>query len=78
MPSDERTSRLIGREKVIGRLAGQMTCVMYTLLKKDQEVLTHLTPGTGPPPPTRSDLEMHRQHRLGNYHPLRLEAQTLR
>src|SRR6266567_5155528 len=31
--SDERTRRLIGREKVIGRLAGQMASVMYTLLK---------------------------------------------
>jgi transposase len=49
--SDERTRRLIGREKVIGRLAGQMTCVIYTLLKRDHEVLAHLTPGTEPPPP---------------------------
>ncbi len=37
---DERTRRLVGREKVIGRLAGQMASVMYTLLKKDQEMLS--------------------------------------
>ncbi len=32
--SDERTRRLIGREKVIGRLAGQMASVIYTRLEK--------------------------------------------
>jgi transposase len=67
--SDERTRRLIGREKVIGRLAGQMTCVIYALLKKDQEVLAHLTPGAEPPEPTLYDPELHRQHRQGQYQP---------
>ncbi len=32
--SDERTRRLIGREKVIGRLAGQMASVISTRLEK--------------------------------------------
>jgi transposase len=50
LKSYERTRRLIGREKVMGRLAGQMTCVISTLLKRDQEVLAHLTPGSEPPP----------------------------
>ena len=72
--SDERTRRLIGREKVIGRLAGQMTCVMYTLLKREQEVLAHLTPGTELPPPALYDPELHRQHRMGYYQPSRLGA----
>ncbi len=67
--SDERTRRLIGREKVIGRLAGQMTCVIFTLLKKDQELLAHLSPGVEPPPPPLYDPELHRQHRLGQYQP---------
>src|SRR6266496_445449 len=66
---DERTRRLIGREKVIGRLAGQMTCVIFTLLKKDQELLAHLSPGVEPPPPPLYDPELHRQHRLGQYQP---------
>lgn len=69
--SDERTRRFIGREKVIGRLAGQMTCVIYTLLKKDQELLAHLSPGMEPPPPTLYDPELHRQHRMGQYQPSR-------
>lgn len=67
--ADERTRRLVGREKVIGRLAGQMTSVIYALLKKDQELLAHLTAGTEPPEPTLYDPETHRQHRLGQYQP---------
>jgi hypothetical protein len=74
--SDERTRRLIGREKVIGRLAGQMTCVIYTLLKRDQELLAHLKPGTEPPPPALYDPEVHRQHRMGYYQPSRLGAKV--
>ena len=65
--SDERTRRLVGREKVIGRLAGQMTEVIYALLKKDQELLSHLAPGAKPPEPTLYDPALHRQHRLGQY-----------
>jgi hypothetical protein len=67
--SDERTRRLIGREKVIGRLAGQMASVMYSLLKKDQELLSHLAKSSEPPEPALYDPELHRQHRLGQYQP---------
>ncbi len=69
--TDERTRRLVGREKVIGRLAGQMTSVIFVLLKKDQEVLEHLAPGTEPPEPQLYDAELHRKHRQGNYQPVR-------
>lgn len=65
--SDERTRRLVGREKVIGRLAGQMTSVIYALLKKDQELLLHLAPGAKPPEPTLYDPVIHRKHRMGQY-----------
>lgn len=74
--SDERTRKLIGREKVIGRLAGQMTSVIYVLLKKDQELLSHLAPGAEPPEPGLYDPELHRQHRLGQYQPVRLEEKS--
>jgi transposase len=69
--SDERTRRLIGREKVIGRLAGQMTSVIYALLKKDQELLAHLAPGAEAPEPQLYDPTLHRQHRMGQYRPSR-------
>lgn len=74
--TDERTRRLIGREKVIGRLAGQMTSVIYTLLKKDQEVLAHVASGAEPPEPQLYDAELHRQHRMGQYQPSRLERKS--
>jgi transposase len=70
--SDERTRRLIGREKVIGRLAGQMTGIIFVLLKKDQELLASLPPGTQPPEPALYDPAIHRQHREGQYRPARV------
>lgn len=69
--TDERTRRLVGREKVIGRLAGQMTAVVYVLLKRDQELLAHLAPGAKPPEPQLYDSALHRQHRMGHYQPVR-------
>src|SRR5258707_4101834 len=71
---DERTHRLVGREKVIGRLAGQMTSVIYALLKKDQELLLHLAPGATPPEPQLYDPALHRIHRMGQYQSFRSEA----
>ena len=65
--TDERTHRLIGREKVIGRLAGQMTSVIYALLKRDHELLARMEPGKAPPEPMRYDREVHHQHRMGKY-----------
>ena len=69
--TDERTRRLLGREKVMGRLAGQMTAVVYVLLKRDQELLAHLAPGAKPPEPQLYDSALHRQHRMGHYQPVR-------
>ncbi len=68
---DERTRRLVGREKVSGWLAGQMTSVIFVLLKKDQELLAHLPPGARPPEPQLYDAELHRKHRMGYYQPSR-------
>lgn len=33
---DDRLGRRIGRNKVLGRIAGQMTTVIYALLKRDE------------------------------------------
>lgn len=66
---DERTRRLVGWEKVIGRLAGQMASVIFVLLKKDQELLAHLALGATPPEPQLSNAALHRQHRMGHYQP---------
>lgn len=64
---DERTRRYIGRGKVIGRIAGQMVSVIYTLLKHDQEIVSKLAPGAKAPDPVLYDPVLHRQHRAGQY-----------
>jgi len=67
---DERTRQYVGKGKIIGRLAGQIVSVMYTLLKKDQETVSKLPPGAKAPDPVLYDPELHRQHRSGQYrHP---------
>jgi hypothetical protein len=52
--SDERTRRLIGREKVIERLSGQMTGVIYTLLNRIRNCSRISPPAWSP----------HRQHSM--------------
>ncbi|HZT99803.1 MAG TPA: IS110 family transposase [Ktedonobacteraceae bacterium] len=64
---DERTRRYVGRGKIIGRIAGQIISVIFTLLKKDQETLSKLAPGTLPPEPVLYDPHLHRHHRAGQY-----------
>jgi transposase len=68
---DERTRSYLGRGKVIGRLAGQMISMIYALLKKDYEVLSHLAPGASPPEPTLYDPQVHKRHREGQYQALK-------
>lgn len=52
---------------MIGRLAGQMVSVIYTLLKKDQEIVSKLAPSAKVPDPVLYDPDVHRQHRAGLY-----------
>ncbi len=66
---DERTRSYIARGKVMGRIAGQIISVIFTLLKKDQELLSQLPPGTEPPEPQLYDPQIHRKHRSGQYQP---------
>jgi transposase len=64
---DEHTRQYTGKGKVIGRIAGQIISVISALLKKDQELLSKLSPGTKPPSPELYDQEVHRRHRAGHY-----------
>jgi hypothetical protein len=68
---DERTQTYKGKGKVIGRVAGQMITLMYALLRKDYEVLSHLAPGVKPPEPMLYDAELHKSHRTGQYQSLK-------
>jgi Transposase IS116/IS110/IS902 family len=65
---DERTRQYRGKGKVIGRVAGQLITVMFTLLKHDQERLAHAKGGMAPAPELY-DPELHRRHRAGQYQP---------
>ena len=68
---DERTQSYIGKTRVIGRVAGQMTEAIYALLKRDAELLSKVLPGQEPPPPLLYDPEVHQRHRQGQYRPLK-------
>ena len=70
-PYDERTQSYVGKTRVIGRVAGQMTETIYALLKQDAELLSKVPPGEVPPPPQLYDPEVHRQHCQGHYRPLK-------
>lgn len=70
-PYDERTQSYVGKTRVIGRVAGQMTEAIYALLKRDAEVVSKVPPGQEPPAPLRYDPEVHRKHRQGEYRPLK-------
>lgn len=65
---DERTGRYRGKGKVIGRVAGQLITVIFTLLKRDQERVAHAKGGVVAAPELY-DPELHRRHRAGQYHP---------
>lgn len=70
-PYDEKTQSRVGKKRVIGRVAGQMTEAIYALLKRDAELLAKVLPGQDAPPPLLYDPEVHQWHRQGFYRPLK-------
>src|SRR6266487_99091 len=58
---DERTGRYQGKMKVVGRIAGDLLEMMWTLLKKDYDLLQSLEPGQEPPAPELYSEEKHRK-----------------
>ncbi len=56
---DERLGRYRGRMKVVGRIAGQMITVMYTLLKRDHDLLLATPVGKEPASPELYDISKH-------------------
>lgn len=58
-PYDAKLKRHRGKMKVIGRIAGQMTTVIYTLLKRDHDLLQSLKGGEEPPAPTLYSVDRH-------------------
>ncbi len=68
---DEGRQVYKGKMKVIGRIAGQMTEMVYALLKQDAEVLSQPPPGETPPDPILYDPEIHQRHRNGESRPIK-------
>lgn len=68
---DERRRSYRNKTRVIVRIAGQMTEMVYAFLRRDVELLAQLPPGQEPPPPLLYDPEVHRRHRHGAYRPLK-------
>lgn len=68
---DERSHAYKGKGKVMGRIAGQITEMIFVLLKTDQELLGRIPPGTLVPAPMLYDPDIHRVHRQGVYRPLK-------
>jgi transposase len=71
---DDRMQVYKGKGKALGHIIGRLITLIFTLLKKDYEVVSRLAPFADPPPPTLYDPELHRQHRTGHYSPLRKEG----
>jgi len=68
-PYDERTGRYKRNLPVMGRVAGQMTELIYALLKRDTELVAAARPGQELPQPVLYDDELHHRHRHGEYTP---------
>ncbi len=64
---DEKLQVYKGKGTVLGRIAGQLISLIYLLLKRDYELLSHLAPGVKPPEPQLYDAAVHRKHRTGQY-----------
>ncbi|GHO60563.1 IS110 family transposase [Ktedonobacter robiniae] len=73
---DERTQTYKGKGKAIGHVIGRLITLIYALLKQDDEMLSHLPPGTEPPEPILYDPDLHKSHRNGHYRPIRKEHAT--
>jgi len=63
---DERRKEYVGKKKVMGRIAGQITTMIFALLKQDAELLRKTHNGSFPEP-ILYDPEVHKAHRSGKY-----------
>jgi hypothetical protein len=64
---DEKLQTYKGKGTVLGRIAGQIISLVYALLRRDYEQLSHLAPDAKPPDPQLYDPALHRKHRLEQY-----------
>jgi transposase len=75
---DDRTDTYRGRKKVIGRIAGQMTGMIYGLLRADAELQARTPAGTPLPEPRLYDPTIHHAHRAGAYRSMKPRDRPVR
>jgi transposase len=75
---DERKRDYVGKNKVIGRVAGQMISLLYMLFKTDAELLATIPPDMEPPDPVLYDPAVHRAHVAGDYVPAKKRPKPAR
>jgi transposase len=75
---DERKQDYVGRNRVIGTVAGRMICMIYMLLRTDAELLATVPADMEPPAPKLYDPEVHRAHARGGYVPAKQRAKPAR
>jgi hypothetical protein len=63
---DSRLKTYRGKNKVIGRIAGQFLGVVYSLLRRDYDMLNALEPGADIPEPVLYDRMLHHAHCTGH------------
>jgi hypothetical protein len=66
---DERRRDYVGKNKVMGTVAGRMISMIYMLLRTETELLATIPPDMEPPAPKLYDPEIHRAHVAGGYVP---------
>jgi hypothetical protein len=72
VPLDDRLRSKNEKGKVFGHIAGRLITLIYALLKKDYETLSHLAPGAKPPEPILYDPEIHKRLHNGQYQALKV------
>ena len=62
---DEQKHKYYGKNKVVGRICGQLIGLIFLLLRRDYDMLAALREGAMPPEPMLYSREVHRQARMG-------------
>ncbi len=62
---DQRKGRMVGKRKVLGRIAGQILGMIFKFLKTDADLVDATPAGQAPPPPELYDPTVHFAHRHG-------------
>jgi hypothetical protein len=75
---DERKRDYIGKNKVIGTVAGRMIGTIYMLLKSDAELVATIPPDMKPPDPMLYGPEIHKAHVAGGYTPAKKRPKPAR